>query len=383
MGAAILFKPVAGILYNSLSSSFLIYHLIIFAGCAALLLVPTIFMGATLPVLSAFYVSRFERLGSQAGRLYGLNTVGAALGSLVSGFVLIRVLGMNGTLALAVGLNAFIGLGAMYLGRSLIAGTDVPAQKAGEESAAASPGDHAPSYPVWLALGMFTISGFCGMACQVIWTRLLGLIVGPTTYSFTIVVTSFILGLAIGCFIFGYLADRVRIPLKLLIYSQAGAALATVLVSHLLGNSQIFFAKLIARFQDQFILLATLKILVLFSFFIIPTILFGAAFPLVLKIITPSLRRVGRTVGIATALNTSGAVVGAFAAGFLLIPLLGKESGIRFIASLQLAAAFASGVVLFRSRVSAQGWMPLNTLALAGLASIEPQTATAPEAVAG
>ena len=347
-------KPIAGALYNTLYTSFLPYHLLVFLGCAALLILPTIFMGATLPVLSAFYVNRFSRLGTQAGSLYGVNTIGAAAGSLASGFALIPAIGMNGTLALAVLLNTIIGTGALLLARRTEPGNAV--QPADERPPTV---EHTIAAPegVRPALAIFAISGFCGMAVQIIWTRLLGVIVGPTTYSFTIVVTSYILGLAIGSMVFGYLADRARDPLKWLIRTQAGAAVAMLAVSHFLGNSQMFFAKLIMAFQDHFLLLAVLKIAVLFAFFIVPTILFGAAFPLVLRIITPSLRGVGRSVGIATALNTAGAVLGAFAAGFLLIPLLGKESAIRVIVALQAGAALAGAFALYRREGEARAWL--------------------------
>ena len=85
---------------------------------------------------------------------------------------------------------------------------------------------------------------------------LLGLIVGPTTYSFTIVLVTLILGLALGSMIFGWLADRTGRAIWLLIFTQLAAALSVLGVSQLLGNSQLFFAKVIFQFQDQFALLS-------------------------------------------------------------------------------------------------------------------------------
>jgi len=88
-------------------------------------------------------------------------------------------------------------------------------------------------------------SGLTALIYQIIWTRLLGLIVGPTTYSFTIVLVIFISGLALGSMIFGYFADRVKNCLKLLLFTQIAAGLLVLVVSQVLGNSQMLFAKLI------------------------------------------------------------------------------------------------------------------------------------------
>ena len=84
---------------------------------------------------------------------------------------------------------------------------------------------------------MRIVTDFCAMACKVIWTRLLGLIVGPTAYSFTIVLVMFIGGLGLGSMIFGYVADRAKDCLRLLLFTQAVAALLVLAVSQLLGNS--------------------------------------------------------------------------------------------------------------------------------------------------
>jgi len=104
------FRPMYGFFYNRLFAHFMVYSFLTFVGCSILLLVPVICMGATLPILCRFYVTKLSHLGSHAGRLYGLNTIGAAAGALLCGFWLINLLGMYGTLALAVVLNTIIGL---------------------------------------------------------------------------------------------------------------------------------------------------------------------------------------------------------------------------------------------------------------------------------
>ena len=104
----LLFKPLYAWIYNRLFDHFLLYNLLTFAGCALVLILPATFMGATLPVLSRFFVNTLSRVGTHVGRLYGLNTIGSAAGSLLCGFWLINLVGVRGVLAVAVLLNALL-----------------------------------------------------------------------------------------------------------------------------------------------------------------------------------------------------------------------------------------------------------------------------------
>jgi spermidine synthase len=341
----ILFKPLYGVLYNRLFEYFYVYQILTFAGCFILLIIPVTCMGATLPILSRFFVTRLSTLGTHVGRLYGLNTIGAAVGSVLCGFWLINHLGVWGSLIFAIVLNAIIGLVCIVLSRTLA----TPLDKAGQNKkviktspAASEVPAEAPEKGVvegWHALIIFGISGFCAMAYEVVWTKLLGLLVGPTTYSFTIVLVAFITGLALGSIFFGWLGDRVKNVMGLLLMTQVAAALFSLLSSQIMGNSQIFFAKLIYHFKDHFALLSLVKAAVLFIFMFFPTFCLGATFPLVGKIYTRSLARTGRSIGSAYAVNSVGAVLGSFSAGFLLIPLVGKERGLSLVVAIQLLTA--------------------------------------------
>ena len=208
------------------------------------------------------------------------------------------------------------------------------------------------------------------MAYEVIWTKLIGLIVGPTNYSFTIVLTTFIVGLAMGSFFFGRVSDYIKKAdlILVLILTQVIAALSALAVSQFLGNSQIFFAKLIYDFKDHFSQLILLKGIILFLFMIIPTFFLGAAFPLTSKICARSLRFTGRFIGSVYAINTAGAVAGSFCAGFVLIPLIGKESALGLVVFVQLSIALlASGHILWQPRERRAQWVFLTLPVLFGL----------------
>jgi spermidine synthase len=365
--------PLQTALYNRLYAHFIIYNLFTFLICAAVLWLPVTCMGATLPILCRFYVSRLNHLGTHAGRLYGLNTIGAAVGSVLCGFWLINHWGIPGTLKLAVGINLTIGLGCLIAGYRAGAGhsettSETPGWKR-KKAHGERPGATLPHpFQRHAALSIFLVSGFCAMAAEVIWARLLGLVVGPTTYSFTIVLVTFITGLALGSMIFGFLADRVKDCLRLLLCTQIAAALLVLAVSQFLGSSQMFFAKLIYLFKDNFGLLSAIKGLVLFAVMLLPTLCFGAAFPLVGKIYTRSVTEVGRSIGFAYMINTVGCLCGSFLAGFMLIPLLGKESGIKLVVSFQLLTALVVAAGMFRS--PAQFIRQFGWLAAAGMAGI-------------
>lgn len=370
----VFFRPLYGILYNRLFEYFYAYQLLTFVGCFVLLIIPVTCMGATLPILSRFFVTRLSTLGTHVGRLYGFNTIGAAVGSLLCGFWLIYHLGVWGSLTFAIVLNAIIGILCVVLSRTSKARRDGVRKKGKRVQSEPATSEFQVEVPAkgvaegWYALIIFGISGFCAMAYEVIWTKLLGLLVGPTTYSFTIVIVTFITGLALGSLFFGWLGDRVRNVMGLLLLTQVTAALFALFISQVMGNSQIFFAKLIIHFKDHFALLSLMKAAVLFLFMFFPTFSLGATFPLVGKIYTRSLASTGRSIGSAYAINSIGAVLGSFSAGFLLIPLMGKEKGLSLVLALQLLTVL--GIMVHRGL---KKWAKLGhqtTLAIPVLAGL-------------
>ena len=204
-GLIIISKPLYSFLYNELFHYFLIYSVFTLVGCTILLIIPVICMGATLPILCRFYVEQLGHLGTRAGLLYALNTIGAAVGALLCGFWLINLFGVWGTLFFAVLLNGIIGVVCLLVSYSMgtrsITQSEVP-DSAGEQvhvhNGSPDTLSSDSAYNAFGALFIFAVSGFCAMAYEVIWTRLLGLIIGPTTYSFTLVLATFIIGLGFG-----------------------------------------------------------------------------------------------------------------------------------------------------------------------------------------
>jgi spermidine synthase len=363
--------------YDFLFEYFWFYQFFAFLGAFVLLILPATLMGGTMPVLCQFYISRIDHLGTRTGRIYGLNSIGAAFGAILCGFVLISSLGVQKTLYVAAGVNFFVGLLCIlvsYQKEKYFAGTSdarpVPNKNIKKEnqknfSESRNSFDPISTWALWL----FAISGFCSMAYQVFWTRLITLLIGPTTYSFTLVVSTFIVGLSAGSIIFGRLGDKIKRVFLLLVITQIAAACSALAVSHFLGNSQFLFAKLIYLFQDKFETMMLVQSLILFVILIGPTLFLGATFPLVSRIYARSLKMIGKSIGVAYAVNTIGAILGSFVAGFLLIPLVGKETGLKLVILLQFIIALTAYVHSKFMGHSAQGqkrfgWITASALAV-------------------
>ncbi|MFC1816388.1 fused MFS/spermidine synthase [Thermodesulfobacteriota bacterium] len=371
----VLTKPIYAAAYNLIFQYFWIYQVFTLLGCTLLLILPTALMGVTLPVLCRFYVIHLDHLGERSGRLYGLNTVGAAVGALLCGFFLINSLGVWGTLFIAAAINFIVGILCILLGQGMLPFTTQAFENNPSENVSVKASntktflmetDHDPAI-TW-ALLIFAVSGFSFMAYEVIWTRLLGLIIGPTTYSFTIVVSTFIIGLAVGSLFFGWLSDRIKKVFPLLAWTQLGAAGLALFVSQFLGNSQIFFAKLIYTLQNQFGEMILVQFIVVFFILLGPTVLAGATFPLVNRIYARSLPVIGKSIGTAYALNTIGAILGSIVAGFILIPFMGKENGLRLVIALQFTLSFSALAALgLRIKVRARQWCMLAFVSILGL----------------
>ena len=343
------FQSIYAVLYNQLFSHFLLYSVLTCLGCSLLLIVPATCMGATLPILCRFYVNRMDHIGNRAGRLFGINTIGAAAGTLLCGFWLIDWLGIRGSQLLSILINAGIGLSCIWIGMRakphLIEMQPEPSES--DQTIGTAPSENSRRTAMG-ALILFGISGFCAMAYQVLWTRLLGLVAGPTIYSFTVVLVTFITCLALGSMLFGWLADRVSRPMHLLLTTQCLSALFVLLVSQVLGNGQVFFAKFIFFSREHFAQMHLAKAGAIFGFLFCPTLLLGAAFPLVGKIYTRSVGKIGQSVGFAYAINSTGAVLGSFCTGFIFIPVMGKERAIGLVVALQFAACLLVALVCLR-----------------------------------
>lgn len=295
----------------------------------AFLLVPVTLMGATLPLLARFVTLRGPPRGGRIGALYSLNTLGAVAGCAATGFFLLANLGYTRTTLVGAALNVGVGLLAVALGlRGRRAGAEAPEPVAGAESGPAR------SVAAFLVVAAFGLSGFCSLALEVLWTRLLAIVFLGTTYAFTTVLTTVLCGIALGSAAASALIDRRRHRVALFgaIQVLTGAACLFMLALFPLLPEKLAEMRVQAGFEWRHVVLAKfwLSFLVLF----LPTFLFGMSFPVAVKAAALDHKNLGRGVGRLYAANTLGGVLGALAGGFLLIPVLGTHRGILLLSLL-------------------------------------------------
>jgi predicted membrane-bound spermidine synthase/cytochrome c-type biogenesis protein CcmH/NrfG len=314
-----------------------LFNLVLFALSFVLLVFPTLLMGATLPVLSRFYVRSFAQFGRRVGDLYATNTLGAVIGCAAAGFLFIPSFGMRMTVYLAATVNLIIAVLILIVDRLRDKEPQHLAAEAAAGAAVAPPVEASSSSLRWVVLVSFGLSGFASLVYENAWTRSLTLVIGSSIYSFSTMLVTFLIGLALGGFIYArFMGEReARLSTFGLIELWVGlAALATI---PLFERLPLIFVRLLHGFGDTFTVFLYLQVFLSALVMFIPTVLLGMTFPLVARLFTQSLYRVGSGVGISYSANTIGAVLGAFAGGFILIPNIGVQNSIIFAVVMNLA----------------------------------------------
>lgn len=339
-----------------------LFNLVLFFLSFVLLVFPTLLMGATLPVLSKFFVRSFAQFGRRVGDLYATNTLGAVVGCAAAGFFLIPALGMRMTVFVAAGANLLIAavilIADIFRDKSpMISAPEavVSPEEATENSSA--------SKLRWVLLTSFALSGFASLVYENAWTRSLTMVIGSSIYSFSTMLVTFLVGLSLGGFIYArFLGGReARLSTFGLLELWVGlSALATI---PLFEKLPLIFVRLLQGFGDTFTVFLYLQVFLSALVMFVPTVLLGMTFPMVARLFTQSLYRVGSGVGSSYAANTVGAVLGAFAGGFILIPNLGVQNTIIFAVVMN----FLIGAWLVMSDVKLSV-IPRYTLGLAVLA---------------
>ena len=319
----------------------------------------TILMGATLPTLTRF-LTRGGHLSAAFGKLYAANTIGAIVGTLAAGFVLIEILGLTGALMVGAGCSGVAGLAALGLSRGWRE-ADLPAA-APEEGPPPidEPADRLvqESRPnaVGLALIVAFVSGLTSLGYQVLWTRLLASGTGNTTYVFTVILALFLIGLAIGALLFNIIRPRLRDPIRLL----AGAQILIAAVV-LLGLVGVIERPQVVRPND-FIAVTSSLFGSAIPVVLLATIVLGLMFPAASALLATDARHTGRSAGTFLAINTLGAIVGSFAVPFVLIPMLGSPRALVLLAIINVATG--AGLALRAAPASVAGARQLGRLAM-------------------
>lgn len=336
-------NPLYRALYGSLEGSLYTLSLIRFLLSFAVLIIPTTLMGGTLPVLSRLVTQSLSDLTFRVGWLYAINTFGAVAGTLVTGFLLLPHLGMRATTLAVVATNVAIFVTAYLLSRKDVAqaavapSPDRHAQEGRREEGLEGSGVRSGRSRERIVLVAFLFTGLAALSGEVIWTRVLALVVGTTVYAFSIMLTVFLLGLAVGSAVFARIAQNIRRPRLTLGLVAAAIGLAvfagTVAFRYLPAIYMDLYKSVGKTWQTSI----GIEFLLSFAIMIVPAFLMGGTFPLVARIYATDVSHVGSRIGTAYAYNTVGSIVGSFVGSFVLLEALGVEKGMLTVSLVYLA----------------------------------------------
>ena len=321
----------------------------------AVLLPPTAFMGATLPLLARHAVRSEAEIGSRVGVLYAVNTAGAIAGTLAAAFWLMPELGLRHTVWVGALLNGLVFVLAALLARGAVSPPipdlptpDAPAPEAPTKTWRRAASALAAGGDAWI-LPAIAVSGAVSFAYEVLWTRLLGHLLGASLHAFASMLASFLLGIALGSAVAARLAtSRARAAIGFGV-AQLGIALTSYGAFALADRLPELSLQLGAGPG------APLAGAALAAITLLPiTLCIGATFPFAVRLLARSPEQAARATARAYAWNTVGAIVGALAAGYVLLPWLGFAGtmSVGVTANLGLAAITALSIRPRRTRLA-------------------------------
>jgi spermidine synthase len=305
---------------------------------AVCLLPPTLLMGATLPAI-ARWVEATPRGIAWLGLFYGGNIAGAVVGCLLAGFYLLRVHDMVTATYVAASINLGVAVVAVALAQA-------SAYQPLQHRSAVSIGARSPAWTIYLAIAF---SGFCALGAEVIWTRLLSLMIGGTVYTFSIILAVFLIGLGLGSSVGSFVGREVRSPRLALGICQLLVSAAVAWTAYMLASSLPYWPidPSLAKNPWHNFQLDLARCL----WAVLPAAcLWGASFPLALAAAAGHGHDAGRLVGGIYAANTLGAIVGALAFSMMLVGWIGTQRSQQLLIVVSAVSALTALVPLLLPR---------------------------------
>jgi spermidine synthase len=327
---------VYGMAYRAAGGQFAIRMLVRFGLISVILLPPTILMGGTLPLFCRQYVNDEARIARSVGFLYGLNTLGAALGCAVTGLVLLPAFGMFGSICVGVSLNVLVALTAGFLGlrAQALSQNKTPKRRSG-----ATRGHAAVS-------ALLFLTGFVALGNEVLWARHMALLVRNTIYTYTLTLSAVLIGIVLGSAAAGFRFDRSKS--RAFWFGSLQVAIGLLTLGLMLIPADFWYH------------LEPLPLSTYFFLLVPPAVLSGAAFPLGIRLVLADPAFAGVSVGRLAAVNTIGGIAGSLVVGFALLPLFGQQSTLLFTTGLSLAGGLIAWIVLERSFSPAIRWAAVS-----------------------
>ena len=315
------------------------------------LLPPTILMGASLPAIGRWVESTPTGV-SWLGLFYGGNIAGAVFGCLFAGFYLLRVHDMSTATYVAAAINVGVALASFALRSRAVYEPRLPQDVKVERPQGA--------WPVYTAIGL---SGLCALGAEVVWTRLLALMLGATVYTFSIILAVFLIGLGIGSSAGSLWTRRLKRPRLALAASQLALAFAVAWTAYAVSELIPSWPFNPLSVTDPWRLFRVDFLMCLFAI-LPPALLWGLSFPLALAALASKDEDSGALVGEVYAANTVGAILGAVGFSIILIPWVGTQGSQQALIALSILA----GLILFyKSGLKTSGYAGVGAATLVAI----------------
>jgi spermidine synthase len=325
-------------------------HAVEFLLSTLLMFPATLLMGATLPLMGCWATgNQSKKVFTQVSRLYGVNTIGAVFGCLFTQFFAIRILGVQGATGLAIGLNVVVFLVCFGRTQSFYTTNSTFPQAESEKPNKKQKTEVSSSIGI-LVFIMFAYSGMVSLSSEILWTRILVFPLGSTLFSFSLILSIFLLGIAIGSLTANKLLGRSNWVLKF-VFLEIAIGVFCIAILPVLSNltewttlaDQYFYSLDHSAGKTIFI-----RSLFVFGLIFFPTFGFGLLFPLANQIysyrfegIDTSVEKgVGRILGNTYSINTMGAVLGTVLTPFVFIPIFGIRLSLYGIYALLILFGF-------------------------------------------
>ena len=290
-----------------------------------IVLFPPVFaIGGTIPLITKYFLTTPERFGSNFSRIYYMNTLGAFAGSMLTGFIFVKYLGIFLTLMIAVTVNLFIAL--------MIFAKKTESAKLPDTIKETAP------YSYMLAI-LFT-TGFISLSYEILWTRILSTYNLSTSQSFAVILSGFLFGFSVGSYVISKKIDAIK-RLELT-FSKISilTAISGVLVLFIFQRFEFLTTSLA---NSVHINIFPLSLTLAFTVSFVPSIFMGILFPLGLRIYANDIKEIGIKTGKIFFFNTIGSVIGSILTGFLFIPFVGMWNTTLILVNLSLLIALYMG----------------------------------------
>ena len=291
------------------------------------ILPPTILMGSTLPLFCRQFVRSDAKVANSVGMLYGVNTLGAAVGCAAAGLFLLPTFGLRLSVQLGAALNILCGIavGLLPITKNQLPQLDRDSGRSTSQSKTVKERFTAAQIPI--AILFFSV-GFVVLGSEVLWTRYLRLLTRQNNvYTYTLTLTVVLVGIVLGSFLASRLFDRSTSRARYFGLFQILTGLSVLTVMTL---PHTFWAGVKNELGMYFLLLLP------------PAILSGASFPLAVRMVVEDASRASIGTGRMAAINTLGGILGSLLIGFVGLPIFGIKFSLLFITGVSLLTGFAA-----------------------------------------